>query len=71
MKPILNVALNHDLADILAMNITDLSEVYKSKVGGHSIEIVESPSCISSYTYKHEEDRDADFETLTNAISNI
>ena len=71
MKNFKNNALRNDIGNILEMDITDLSDVYKSEVGGFSIEIAASPTCITSYTYKDEAFRDEDFDKLKKILSNI
>jgi len=70
MKKVLNISLNRDFSEILAMDLKE-ENVYKGKVGNHSIEIVESDTCTTSYTYNREEDRDTDFKTLKEILIKI
>jgi len=70
MENFKNNALRTDIGNILEMNITDLSNLYTSEVGGYSIEVAVSPTCITSYVYKSKGYRDEDFVKLNNIISN-
>jgi hypothetical protein len=70
MKIFKNNALRTDIGNILEMNIVDLSNIYTSEIGGFTIEVAASPSCITSYNYKTKDYRDEDFFKLKNLIKN-